>query len=316
MSKFCVLLFVVCGCVVACFARTRDTAVIVRPDFQKSVIGFDCSPDDNQEFCDYIVKRLSNALGLSLVVMDRSELQAGPVQKSPVFCFVITDSHMVTVGVGERDGFVASILYKFEGNSDSSVVHYVTPGNLLSMGGWGYNKPFKSALRMNLDELSQTIRRVKTPAHSNPVRLDSLLRDERFVNCGGKAYLVQPEFSDSTFGYTPTGEEIYDFTRFISSHLSKVLSADIRIVSEKEASGIRDCCGLLARVTFHVPGRSVAFSLERKGVTPVDKVYENLDVKDWNENHIFVKGLDHLFNLMDKDMKFADIRVPALTTLK
>ncbi len=134
------------------------------------------------------------------------------------------------------------------------------------------------------------------------------MRDERFVERDKKAYLVQPEFSETTFGYAPNEDEIHDFTRIISSHLGKVLNADFRIVSEKEAEGIRDFGNLLAHVIFSVPGRKVAFSLERKGARIIDKVYENLDVKDWNENHIFLQDLDNLYKLIDKDIKSSDLQ--------
>lgn len=309
MNKLQFYLLFLSSCALACLGRTRDTALIVRPDLQESVLGFEISQEENREFCDYIVKRLAGALRLSLVVVDRDALQKSGAQGRPVFCFMITDAHMSSGLQGMHDGFVASVLYKFgSGDSATSPVRYVTPGNLLSMGGWGWDSPFESALHTNLDELCRSLRRTATQAHANGVRLDSLLRDERFVDCGLRTYFVQPEFSDSSFGYTPATAEIHDFTRIVCCHLGKVLGDDVRVVSEKEADDIRDCCDLIARVSFHVPAQRVAFSLEHKGVKTLDKVYNNLDVKDWKENHIFMKGLDNLFGNMDKDIQSSDVR--------
>jgi hypothetical protein len=200
------------------------------------------------------------------------------------------------------------VLYKFQpGDTPAGPVVYATPHSF-GQRGWGKNNPFESALRTNMNGLTYKIRNKKTSGFAGRISLDSLVREERFIECDKKAYFVQPEFSSETFGCTPTEGEAHDYARLISSHLGRVLQADFRVIREIEVDRIRDCSALISRIVFNVPAREVSFSLEKKtgnGVIKIDRVYRGLDTKDWNENHLFMQGLLVLYGLMDADIKKA-----------
>lgn len=50
MNKVSYCIFVLCCCAAVCFGRSRDAAYIVRPDLQKAVLGFEITPEEDQEF--------------------------------------------------------------------------------------------------------------------------------------------------------------------------------------------------------------------------------------------------------------------------
>ena len=285
--------------------HAQDTMIIVRPDLTKAVLGFEITSEEEKGFCDYIIKELSNAFRASLVLTERSGLENTAGAGRAVLYYLITDAHAI-YRQGTHYYEVSSVLYKFPaGDATAGPVVFATPGSF-GPPGWGKNRPFELALRTNINELASKIRSNSGSPRAGRIRLDSLVREERFIDCDKKAYFVQPEFYSKTFGYTPTEDEAHDYARLISSHLGRVLHADFRIIRENETDSIRDCNTLISRLVFDVPARKVSFSLERKtgnGVTKLDRVYENLDVKDWNENHIFMQGLLAIYNLMDADIK-------------
>lgn len=286
--------------------HAQDTMIIVRPDLTKAVLGFEITSEEEQGFCDYIIKELSNAFRARLVLTERSGLENIADAGKPVLYFLITDAHAIYRLQGMHYYEVSSVLYKLKpGDMSAGPVVYANP-NSFGTGFWGKNKPFESALRTNISELTYKIRNNMGSPHADRIRLDSLVREERFIDCDKKAYFVQPEFYSKTFGYTPSEDEAHDYARLISSHLGRVLHADFRIIRENEVDSIRDCNTLISRLVFDVPAKKVSFSLEQKtsnGIRKLDRVYENLDVKDWNENHIFMQGLLAIYRLMDADIK-------------
>jgi hypothetical protein len=304
MKKLLLILMCVAASVYS--RHAQDTMVIVKPDLSKAVIGFKITSEEEQEFCEYITKELSNAFGVRIVSVKRSGLENIAGAGKPVLYYLITDAHAIYRSPGVHYYEISSVLYKLQpGDTVTGPVVYATP-NSFGVITWGNNRPFESALRVNINELTNKIRGKKGSVHAGSIRLDSLVREERFIDCDKKAYFVQPEFSEATFDNIPSDNEVHDFTRLISSHLGRVLHADFRIIQENEADSISACAAIISRVVFNVPAQKVSFSLEHKtsnGVKKIDRVYENLDVNSWNENLIFMQGLLALYKLMDADIK-------------
>ncbi len=100
MNKLLYCLFALCCCAAVCFGRNRDTAFIVRPDLQKAVLGFEITPEEDQGFCDYIIKKLSDAFGSYLITTDRTKLETITGLARPILCYLITDAHEVNAAQG------------------------------------------------------------------------------------------------------------------------------------------------------------------------------------------------------------------------
>jgi hypothetical protein len=307
MKKYVACLFLFCVSVSVLSRGAQQTMAFVRPDLSKAVLGFEITSEEEQGFCDYIMGQLSNAFNARLIAVERTKLDNTALLGRTVLYYQITDAHAIYRPQGAHYYEVSSVLYQFPAQDSAGPVVFTAP-NSFGPPSWGNNRPFEAALRNNMAALAEKIRGKKGAAHAGGLRLDSLVREERFVDCEKKAYFIQPEFSKATFGYAPGEGETHDFTRLISSHLGRALHADFRIILDREADSVRNCCAILASVVFNVPEQKVSFWLEQKAggeTRKIDKVYEGLNVKNWNENHIFMEGLLTLYKLMDADMKNA-----------
>jgi hypothetical protein len=294
-------------CSASVYSRhAQDTIFIVKPDLGKGVIGFEITSEEEQGFRDFIINELSDAFHACLVIIQQPRLENILQEGKPLLYYLITDAHAVYRYQGTHYFEVSTVLYKFpSGDLSAGPVMYVTP-NTFGSPVWGKNRPFELAIKKNMIDLKFKIRQNKGSPHVGAIRLDSLVRDERFIDCDKKAYFVQPEFYSKTFGYTPSEGEAHDYARLISSHLGRVLNADFRVIAENEVDYVRGCASIIAHVVFNVPAREVSFSLEKKtgsGEKKIEQVYHDINTKDWNENHIFMKGLISLYSLMDADIK-------------
>jgi hypothetical protein len=192
MKKMLFFLLLLCFSASVYPRHAQDTMFIIRPDLTRAVIGFDITPEEEQEFCDYIIKELSKAFRASLAVVKSTDLGNLAGEKDPVLYFLITDAHTIYRIQGAHSFEVSSVLYKFQpGDMESGPVVYATP-HIFGQGGWGKNNPFESALRTNMNGLTYKIRNKKTSGFAGRISLDSLVREERFIECDKKA--LAPSF--------------------------------------------------------------------------------------------------------------------------
>ena len=134
------------------------------------------------------------------------------------------------------------------------------------------------------------------------VSIADILQKEKLLDCNKRAYLVEPEFTKATFGYKPTEEEIHDFSRILAYNTGKIIQAETRVITNGELTEIQECESKIIVFDFNIPSESISISIRKSNdQTPIfNKKFNNLDVKEWNENHIFMRGLKAFFKNLEK----------------
>lgn len=130
-----------------------------------------------------------------------------------------------------------------------------------------------------------------------------MLHKEKFFDCNKKAYLLKPVFNKKTFNYQPHEEEIHDFSHFLAYKVSNLLNTETRVAIKEELKELQVChSAKFIEIEFNVLTASISINI-RQGYETIIPIYsqtfKDLDVTDWNENHIFMKGLNKLFKKVE-----------------
>ncbi len=206
---------------------------------------------------------------------------------------------------GEHKGRITAQLYVFSPEDDYAIAKYYYSVNDSGNAFWGRNKPFETALKKSLLRMYWSFSRIMEKGIGRDISIDNVLHDEKYFECNSKAYLIEPEFTKATFDYNPTESEKHDFPRFLANKFGKLLNKDTRLLTNEEQEKLKDCnTSTIITMKFNMPEASVNITIQ-DGVetitSPFNKEFTEIDVVDWNENHIFMKGLRKLLIKIKKD---------------
>lgn len=291
----CIILLL---CTSAIAKKSKETYVLVSPNLSKGIIGFNINKEEENEFVDIIAKKVKRILKCNLEIKTAKDAAgyAGATQKH-ITVFNIADFYCIYRPTGNRQGWLTTQLYVFGPEDNYNKAKYYITVSDTGRAFWGRNNPFEYALKRSLFLMEARFLKVKKNNIGRDVSLTDVLQREKFLDCNNRAYLVEPEFSVATFGYKPGEEEVHDFSRILAYKTGKIIQTETRVITKEELTDLQECESKIIVFDFNVPRESVSISISKSNdQTPLfNKTFNDLNVKDWNENHIFMKGLKILF---------------------
>jgi hypothetical protein len=274
-------------------AAQKDTVFLILPKLDVATLGFSLTDSEQTIFHQIIIKATGKTFKAEVISIKNNEELSGQINRA-IVVFRIVDYYTCYHQMGQRAGKLSTRLYIFRNGQTLKSEHI----NVTSSGDtkFGWNDPFESALKANLDELRPLIRKGKNPIDTVS-SLSDVLGFKNMYPCSTTLLVPLPDVTQKSMGYAIMSEESHDFAHLLVDSLSGLVQKSARIVDQQEIPQLIDCYGSIAEISVSHENNTI--SLHIRNAKSKDDIftdsYKTSADLDWSDNMAFARTIGKAF---------------------